>query len=286
MPTDTFDNGAGINGLFTFKNVFFPNSYDAEFDFWSGWAMSTMTDTTTPGFGNQYSCISGEGAMGSSTYLVTYAPDDGHIYFSGRTVVQGLFVNNSTYTYLSMRDGDAFAKQFGGPNGTDPDFLKVTFRGYLDGRLTQDSVAFFLADFRGTSEQDYIIRDWTYIDLTTLGEIDSLHYTMSSSDVGSFGINTPTYFCIDRMIVDRSVTNTADRSVSEWKLFPNPATSLVNIPRMSDSWDLITLVDSQGNVLLTTKPSEQLNIEFLHPGMYWVNFLKGGAIDTKMIIKQ
>jgi len=115
-------------------------------------------------------------------------------------VVQGLYLTNSTYAYLSMLEGDGFAKKFGGASGNDPDFFKVTIRKYLNGELGTDSVEFYLADFRfANNSQDYIVNDWTYVDLTPLGNVDYLEFSLASSDIGTFGINTPTYFCVDNV---------------------------------------------------------------------------------------
>ena len=47
--------------------------------------------------------------------------------------------------------------------------------------------------------QDYIVDDWTWVDLTGLGPIVGLEFTMSSSDVGEFGMNTPSYFAMDNV---------------------------------------------------------------------------------------
>ena len=58
-------------------------------------------------------------------------------------------VTNSTYAAISMRDGDSFAKKFGGGSGDDPDFFAVTFTGFegfgATGNVT-GNVKFYLAD--------------------------------------------------------------------------------------------------------------------------------------------
>ena len=57
---------------------------------------------------------------------------------------------------------------------------------------------FYLADYRSTdSAHDYIVDDWTWVDLSGLGTVDRIEFTLSSSDVGSFGMNTPAYFAMD-----------------------------------------------------------------------------------------
>ena len=54
-----------------------------------------------------------------------------------------------------------FAKKFGGTTGNDPDFFKVTVKGYKGGVLTTDSVPFYLADFRfANNALDYIVDSW------------------------------------------------------------------------------------------------------------------------------
>ena len=42
-----------------------------------------------------------------------------------------------------------------------------------------------------------IIADWTYVDLSTLGKVDELHFALTGSRTGDYGLNTPAYFCID-----------------------------------------------------------------------------------------
>ncbi len=47
-------------------------------------------------------------------------------------------------------------------------------------------------------------RGWKYVDLTSLGTVNELYFTMSSTDVGSWGDNTPEYFCLDKLMVKES----------------------------------------------------------------------------------
>ncbi|MFK7906333.1 MAG: hypothetical protein AB8B69_14475, partial [Chitinophagales bacterium] len=45
-------NGSDGSGGFSIENAYLPNSYNPDWMSWSGWAISSMTDTTTPGFMN------------------------------------------------------------------------------------------------------------------------------------------------------------------------------------------------------------------------------------------
>jgi hypothetical protein len=143
----------------------------------------------------------------------------------------GMYINNTTYTYLSVRDGDAFAKKFGGETGNDPDFLLLTIKKYSGGAIDDDSINIFLADYRfPQSSKDYIISDWTYVDLTLLGEVDSLLLRMTSSDVGIFGMNTPAYVCIDQISTDNLLSSSSlDKRGKELVIGPNPARDVLYV---------------------------------------------------------
>ncbi len=220
---DPFGPGTGSlvtkTSTFTSGSASFGNTYNQkydgadgtgnfEFDYWSGWSYSRTTDTTTPGAANQYSAIPGSGVSGSSTYAVgfgsssrgvSYASD---FDFSGG---KGVFVTNTTYTYLSMLNGDAAngggpAKKFGGATGDDADFLMLTITGSNGGSQT-GSVDFYLADYRFVdNSNDYLVNTWSFVDLSSLGTVDELSFSLSSSDNHpSFGMNTPDYVAIDNL---------------------------------------------------------------------------------------
>ena len=195
--------GEDGNGGFSSNGANFSNYYDSTFGSWEGFAYSNKTDTTTASYLNDTSAYPGSGAGGSSTYAV------GFVGYSGLPTIgydaainmagQGVSVTNTTYAYLSMLNGDSFAKQFGGVSGDDPDFFLLTVTGYLAG-VAGTSVDFYLADFRfSDNSQDYIIDDWTFLDLSGLGTVDEMQFSLSSSDVGSFGMNTPAYFALDNL---------------------------------------------------------------------------------------
>lgn len=227
-------NNAAPNHGFRSGSIELPNFYDDQFDFWSGFAISADTNTTTPGFLNQYSVIAGKGASGSTSYGVGYIFDPIIVRLQPNAIGKpmiGMYVNNSTYTYLSVRDGDAFAKKFGGETGNDPDFLLLTIKKYSGGAIDDDSINIYLADYRFTqNKKDYIISEWTYVDLTTLGEVDSLIMRMTSSDVGVFGMNTPAYVCIDEVSTDNLLAaSSIDTRGNKIIIGPNPSTDKVYI---------------------------------------------------------
>lgn len=201
LTPESYWNGSDGSGGFVSGNAFFSNSYSG--GFWSSFAYSNRTDIGTVGFDAQYTSITGGGVAGSSNYAISYydswaaAP---RIQL-GASVISGGYFSNNAYGYHSMADGDAFAKKFGGAGGNDPDWFLLTIYG-LDANLqhTGDSVDFYLADFRfGDNAQDYIVSNWSWVDLSSLGVVSGLEFEMTSSDVGQWGMNTPAYFALDNL---------------------------------------------------------------------------------------
>jgi len=186
-------------------NAHLHNNFDPEWMSWDGFAVSNHTDIETPGFMNDLSAITGGGVHGSATYAVGYhssfapAPPTLEILDAGDGVVmKGVFVTNTTYPYLSMLDGDDFAKKFGGEDGTDEDWFLLTIHGLSSDGAEVGTVEFYLADLRAEDpEDDYILAQWDWVDLTSLGPVAALSFTLSSSDMSEWGMNTPAYFALD-----------------------------------------------------------------------------------------
>ena len=247
-------NGSSGSGGFQSGNLFLPNSYNPDFNAWSGWAISATTDVTTPGFMNDLSAITGSG-YNSTAYAVSFASPQSIIELEGVAAggaVEGMYVTNGTYPYLSMLEGDGFAKKFGGESGDDPDFFLLTIKKYLGGELSTDSINFYLADYRfEDNSQDYIVDEWTYVDLSPLGNADSLQFTMSSTDNGMFGMNTPAYFCIDDLTtLDMPVsTRQAALPPESLEVFPNPATTTWYADWSLPTKATATLTNINGQVL-------------------------------------
>lgn len=197
-------NGSSGSGNFTTQNATFLNSYDTTFGSWEGFAYSNTTNTTTGGFGNQYSAFAGSGQGGSAKYAVGYQPYVGEWSITFDAVEdfgtgRGLFATNTTYAGLDMANGSGFSKKFGGASGDDPDWFKLTINGW-NGAASTGAIDFYLADFRfSNNSQDYILSSWAFVNLSSLGAVNKLTFGLSSSD-NSFGfMNTPAYFALDNL---------------------------------------------------------------------------------------
>lgn len=206
LATDTFWDGSDLTGGFASGGGYFYNSYSTSFNSWNGFTYSNVVDSVTPGSANQYGVITGSGYNNSPNFLIANSYGNTRVRLTGKAaggkLVKGFYVTNTTYAYNSMLNGDMFAKKFGGATGTDPDWYRLTVKGYSNGALKPESVEFYLADYRGAnSADDYIVRDWRWVNLQPLGNVDSLTFVLESTDTaGGFGMNNPAYFAIDNFI--------------------------------------------------------------------------------------
>ncbi|HBG27517.1 MAG: hypothetical protein A2Y10_18200 [Planctomycetes bacterium GWF2_41_51] len=172
---------------------------------WDGFAYSNKTDTTTQGEGNQFSACTGGGAGGSSNYAVSalaldwsgsYETLPTYITFSNVVEVTGGYFTNTTYAYLAMLNGYGAAREF-----DVEDWFKLTITGLDETDTATGTVDFFLAD------NGNIVNTWEYVDLSSLGEVKSLVFSLSSSDNHPvYGMNTPAYFAMDNLIIPEPTT--------------------------------------------------------------------------------
>ena len=215
LPLESADyyNGSDLAGGFASFGVEFNNLYT---NFggdccWNGWAYSRTTDTTTPGPSNEYSAFAGSGALGSPQYGIAFSGlDSGGGLIPLITLPTGaeptsVKVTNTTYTALSMKNGDGFAKKFGGPSGNDPDWFLLRVEGRNAANAVVGQVEHYLADYRFNDPLDDTILDtWHELDLTPLAGlgVKRLAFRLSSSDNSIFGMNTPAYVAVDNLTLE------------------------------------------------------------------------------------
>jgi hypothetical protein len=220
LSSQSFENGANLSppGSFTSRGAVFNNSYTAAFQSWTGWSYSNKTDVTTQpvGSGNsmdytrQYTAQNlpnGGGAAGSANYGIAnnFSPGDATITLPAGTHPLSMQVTNNTYAALAIKYGDGFSRPFAGPTGPTPggDFFLLTIIGLDSVGAQTGSVPFYLADYRELGgAPDSIISQWTNVDLSSLApSTRSLMFSLTSTDNGMFGMNTPAYFAMDNLVV-------------------------------------------------------------------------------------
>ena len=111
----------------------------------------------------------------------------------GGFYVESVFVTNSSWAYYAVQNGECPpARAF-----TEGDSFKLIAHGVGDGgRETTAEIE--LAWHDGELHR---LDKWTCWNLGELGWVKSLYFTLESTDMGDWGMNTPAYFCLDKLRV-------------------------------------------------------------------------------------
>ncbi|HOD69223.1 MAG TPA: DUF4465 domain-containing protein [Bacteroidaceae bacterium] len=169
--------------------------------FGEGFTISSCADNTTPGYtnlsavtrkgvkSNAYFIANTGGAAYSGGLLAEISFKDGKAYNA-----KECYVTNSTYAYLVIKNHDDGMGSHGIKQWTQSDSFTLTITGYND-RTKTGTVDFKLAD--GMK----IVDNWEHVDLSTLGKVTRITFVLSSTDNGDWGMNTPSYFCLDQLTV-------------------------------------------------------------------------------------
>lgn len=286
------DTGQSVNGEFVFNGVSFENYYNAGGGYFNGFTISNFTDVTTPGYLNQFSSFTGDGANASEIYSVYYQP--GSIKTNSANVkINSFKITNTTYTALSMLNGDGYGKQFGsiydadgmvdGTNGED--FLRLWIIGEsFDGSIV-DSIEFFLGDYRfADNAQDYIVTEWTDIDLSAFNfDVAELNFAFESSDNNAFGIRTPTYFALDNVQIE-TVSGMNETTAAHFSLYPNPVKDELHVQGGTGS---IRITNAMGQTVLEQSHADEsaINVSNLQSGVYFVTLTDENGQRTQQLIK-
>ena len=197
-PNGYWQGDSGNNEMFS-GGWLFTNYYSSYF--WGGFTASNRTDLTQTGLNAQYTAIVGGGYDGSAQYAVAYtygAQTDVYAADGSAQSITGCYVTNNLWAYQNMLNGDATATPFGGPTGNDPDWFKLTATGKNASGQAVGTAEFYLADYRfANNEEDYILNTWEWFDLSSLGAVSTISFSLSSSKSDSYGMITPAYFCMD-----------------------------------------------------------------------------------------
>ena len=297
-----------LNFMHYADNTYAPMSY------WDGFTVSKtktfpcplVCTNTCNGLEDQFSSITGGGQLGVNDpysvayygYNASYFPANHCIMnLDAANTVCGMYITNNAYAYKSMKCGDSFARKFAAG-----DSLVLYVDGYL-GATYKGKVKYYLADFRGTST--VIVNTWKWVNLTSLGSVDRLEFSMATSDVGPYGPNTPMYFCVDEIKLGvggtcGSCTATGTTtppifsasksdviSASAITVTPNPATTEIQIS--AEAGSAIQITDWQGENYYThvTKEINETVVIAAYPkGAYIVTVTKDSVSQTVRFIKE
>ncbi len=170
----------------------------------------------------------------------------------------GVYVNLNSYAYYSIEEGDAYAREF-----TNGDKFTLTIHGVSpDGG--EKTVDVTLAEY--TNGCLSITRGWRYVDLSALGTVNELYFTLTSTDSGAYGMNTPGYFCLDKLMVETvEGASVSTVTANENSIAYNRDTKTVILIGN----DFAVVYDATGNKVMTSDKAE-FCISHLDAGVYIV----------------
>lgn len=120
----------------------------------------------------------------------------------------GVYVTNHPWAYYNITEGGSPARKL----DQEGDYFKIIATGMLDGSET-NTAEFMLAEVKDGELN--AVKDWEWFDLSALGEVDEIYFTLDGSDQSSYGLNTASYFCMDRVIVEGEIPTEVKEEVSE-----------------------------------------------------------------------
>ena len=174
------------------------NGSDGSWAYWCGGvAVSNYTCNIADGSpSTQLSLPTGMAAHSGNNFVVAYGYYDGGwdscpvIDFKDGVArkIKGLWVTNNSYFLKALNNGDGINSA-----ATDATFIDVTFEGFDATGHSQGKVKCRLQDGKTS------VTDWKYVDLSSLGAVNSLkiNYEFSDDQKNNYGFSAPAYVAID-----------------------------------------------------------------------------------------
>jgi hypothetical protein len=195
--TDHFKDN---QGLLTFDHYY--SIYGSK-RYYAGFTYTNSSDVTT---GNSTASICGKGKVGNiylNAYCSDYSPAVMTINNTTDYCINGCWVSNSVYAYNCMTTSDwAPATKFKANSYYMVTAYALDSNGNnikVNGKALSASI--YLAKY--TKDSDLPSKVWQWFDLTSLSSATKIKFSVSSSDTGTYGVNTDVDICIDGIKLDK-----------------------------------------------------------------------------------
>ena len=236
--------------------------------YWDGFTLSTSgdnTDYSSTWIGNQWGCMAGGGIKTDQSgaivttngvvdteqgipYLVAfYSAYVSNGYSNEIKFADGqkyeaveVYVTNHPWPYYENMNGGMFTRVL----DQEGDYVKLIANGLDENGNSTGSASFYLAKYENGSLTQ--VTNWEKFDLSALGTIASLYFTIESTDTGKFGMNTSAFFCMDKLTVKEYTTSIPQLATENAAYRVNNI--LYNIPENAT----ITVYNLQGQLVYST----------------------------------
>lgn len=198
-----YTSGTFDDGSFRFANV-----YNAAWGTWGFFGYANLTGNTFTTYLNKADQMTNAvgGGHDSASYAMVYCdayngptavsiPD----YVDEGVTVPGMWVTNAAWVVKAILEGDGLSGAFG-----QGDLLSIVATevpnaaNAANDEYTPKSVTFNLADYTSdNSDEWYYVNDWRWMDLSALGDVAGITFSMQTTKINDYGPTTPSYFAID-----------------------------------------------------------------------------------------
>lgn len=167
---------------------------------WEGFTISTVSADTACVFG----CVANGGLGGVGTpYVIGYysewvSASQGYssniIEFDQLYYPEYVYICQNSNTHKAIKQGEFNARPF-----TEQDTLALIIQT-LDSTKNPTATTIYYLAIDGTCNEG-----WVKVPLTALGQTSCLSFSMTTTDIGDWGANTPLYFALDGLTINTEI---------------------------------------------------------------------------------
>ena len=164
---------------------------------WEGFTLSTVSQDTA----NVLGCVAKGGLNGEGTpYVIGYysewvSQSQGYssniIDFNGDYYPEYVYICQNSNTHKAITQGEFNARAF-----TQEDTLALIIQALDSDMQPTATMTYYLAADGERNE------GWTKVPLISLGKTSRLSFSMTTTDIGAWGANTPLYFALDALTIN------------------------------------------------------------------------------------
>lgn len=167
---------------------------------WEGFTLSIVSQDTA----NVLGCVANGGLYGVATpYIIGYysewvSSSQGYssniIEFDQLYYPEYVYICQNSNTHKAIKQGEFNARPF-----TEQDTLALIIQT-LDSTKNPTATTIYYLAIDGTCNEG-----WVKVPLTALGQTSCLSFSMTTTDIGDWGANTPLYFALDGLTINTEI---------------------------------------------------------------------------------
>lgn len=280
--TDVFNNDANV---YSQEFLFSHGTPYPEYS--NGFFASKVTSiSASASSDDQWGCMAKGGVAGEGTpflgafwdsYNETAESRSCEVYTSSPYYAVGFYVCNNPYAYYAIKEGNPYSTKF-----EQGSWFKLIVHGVDENAVETGTVEYYLADYRSENAEEWTLNNsWEWVDLSSLGEIASIYFTMESSDSGQWGMNTPAYFCLDKLTVSTDEPTSVDEVVAApVKAYYDRSAGCVRVHTSAPAEVSVYSVNGAWVAQQTVVDSAAIDLTAVPSGVYIV---RCGAYSVKIV---